>query len=57
MSNYQTIPVVEYAICDSDEDMHYAEDRNSFDRTDELLHKLRSENPDVEYTMYAEVDA
>lgn len=57
MSNYQSIPVIEYMISDTDEGMHHADNRNSFEQTDELLQKLRDDNPDVEYTMFAEIDA
>lgn len=57
MSKYHSIPVVEYMISDSDEGIHHADNRNSFEQTDELMQKLRADNPDVEYTMFAEIDA
>lgn len=57
MSIYQTVPVIEYLISDDDEGITYADDTTSFDKTDTLLQKLRLENPEITYTMYAEIDA
>lgn len=57
MSNYQTVPVIEYLISDDDEGINHAENTTSFEETDALLQKLRAENPDVTYTMFAEIDA
>jgi len=57
MSNYQTVPVVEYLISDDDEGITHADNTTSFDETDTLLQKLRLENPDITYTMFAEIDA
>lgn len=52
------LPVVSFVICDHDnEEMHEADNNRDFEETDALLNRLREENPDTNYTMYAEVDA
>ncbi len=54
--NYQTVPVITYLICDDDEGIIHADNTTSFDETDTLLQKLRLENRDITYTMFAEID-
>lgn len=56
MSNYQTVPVIEYLIGDDDEGITHADNTTSFDETVTLLQKLRLENPEGAYTMFAEID-
>ena len=52
-----TIPVVKYFIGDSDEGIHEADSPQDFDGSCALMERLREENPDIIYTLYAEVDA
>lgn len=56
-SNLRTIPVVKYFIGDDDEGLHEADNPQDFDESVALLERLRDENPDVLYTLCAEVDA
>ena len=51
------LPVKGFIVCDTDENVHEADDTTSFDQADDLLNKLRLENPDSVYSMYAEIDA
>lgn len=55
--HYRTVPVIEFCICDDDEGMHHADDRLSFEDTKKTLWELRIANPDIEYTLIAEIDA
>ena len=57
MSNFHTLPVISFGVSDDDEDHHQADNNCDFDETVKLLKKLRTENPDVLYMMYAEIDA
>lgn len=57
MSRFETVLVERYFIGDDDEGIHEADNPASFDDTDALLEKLRSENPTVNYTMCAAIDA
>ena len=52
-----TIPVVKYFIGDDDEGLHEADNPQGFEESAALLERLRAENPDVLYTLCAEVDA
>ncbi len=52
-----TIPVVRFFISDSDEGIHEAAWPQDFEASCALLEKLRSENPDISYTLCAEIDA
>jgi hypothetical protein len=54
---YYTLPIVKFLVCDDNEGTHEADNNRDFRETDALLNKLRGENPDVAYTLYAEVDA
>ncbi len=52
-----TVPVVRFIICDDDEGMHEPDNPVSFESADEMLRNLREQNPEVNYTMIAEIDA
>lgn len=56
-SNLRTIPVVKYFIGDREEWLHEADNPQDFDESVALLERLRDENPEVPYTLCAEVDA
>lgn len=57
MRNFVRVPVNGFMVCDDDENVHHADNTLSFADTNKLLQKLRTENPDIEYTMFAEIDA
>ena len=54
---FHSLPVVKFVICDDDEGTHEADNNRDFEESDALLNRLREENPDVAYTLYAEVEA
>ena len=54
---FHTLPVVKFVICDDDECTYEADNNRDFQESDALLNRLREENPDVLYTLYAEIDA
>lgn len=56
MSAVHILEVVSFGISDDDEGHHEADDSLDFIKTLVLLKKLRTENPDVVYAMYAEID-
>lgn len=56
-SKFLTLPVRSFCICDEDEGVHIPECRTSFEEAEKLLTKLREENPLVEYSLVAEIDA
>lgn len=49
--------LIEFVICDDDENVHKAEDSTSYQATLALLAELRSESPDVTFILYAKLDA
>ena len=56
-SNLRTIPVVKYFIGDGSEEPYEADNPQDFDESVALLERLRDENPEVLYTLCAEIDA
>ncbi len=56
-AKFHTIPVVEFFIGSEDEEIKRAANPQDFEETSALLNQLRSENPDTEYYMFAEIDA
>lgn len=56
-SAWETVLVSRYGISDEDEGLHEADNPRSFDETSALLEKLRAENPDLGFTMFALIDA
>lgn len=54
---FHTLPVVKFIVCDDDEETHEADNNRDFEESAALLNRLREENPDVLYTLYAEVEA
>lgn len=56
-SQYMNIPVTQFLISGDDETVHEADDPASFEQTDDLLNRLREENPNVTYSLLAEIDA
>lgn len=57
MLNYMNLPVKSFAVCSEDEDVLVADDPASFEQADELLNKMREENPDQVWNLIAEIDA
>ena len=51
------LEVVEFVICDDDENVHKAEDSTHCQDTLSLLSALRSADPDVQFTLYAKIQA
>ena len=51
-----TLYVKSYLVGDDDENIHVADNPQSFDNTVTLLLKLRAENRDTTFTMFAELD-
>lgn len=51
------LEVVEFVICDDDENVHKAEDPTHYQNTLTLLSALRSADPDVQFTLYAKIQA
>jgi hypothetical protein len=56
MSEWHTVLVSRFFVCDDDEGVHEADNPLSFEQTDALLTKLRDENPTVNYSLVAELD-
>lgn len=57
MSEFHTVLVSRYFVCDDDEGVHEPDNPLSFDEADALLNRLRDANPTVGYTLVAELDA
>lgn len=55
--NYYTVPIVRFFVEDEGGLNFEADDDSSFDETDDLLNRLRKQNPDENYRMVAIVDA
>ena len=53
---FSTLPVVKFIICDDDGKRHEADNNRDFEGTYALLNRLREENQEVLYTIYAVVD-
>jgi hypothetical protein len=51
------LEVVEFVICDDDENVHKAEDPTNYQNTLTLLSALRSADQDVQFTLYAKIQA
>ena len=51
------LEVVEFVICDDDENVHKAEDPTHYQNTLTLLSALRSADQDVQFTLYAKIQA
>ena len=51
------LEVVEFVICDDGENVHKAEDSTHYQDTLSLLSALRSADPDVQFTLYAKIQA
>jgi hypothetical protein len=51
------LEVVEFVICDDDENVHKAEDPTHYQNTLTLLSALRSADQDVQFTLYAKIKA
>lgn len=56
-SSWETLLVSRFGISDEDEMVHEADNPRSFDETSALLEKLRKDNPDVGFMMFAVLDA
>ena len=51
------LEVVEFVICDDDENVHKAEDPTHYQNTLTLLSELRSADQDMQFTLYAKIQA
>ena len=51
------LEVVEFVICDDGENVHKAEDSTHYQDTLSLLSALRSADQDVQFTLYAKIQA
>ena len=51
------LEVVEFVICDDDENVHKAEDPTNYQNTLTLLSALRGADQDVQFTLYAKIQA
>ena len=51
------LEVVEFVICDDDENVHKAEDPTHYQNTLTLLSALRSADQGVQFTLYAKIQA
>lgn len=54
---FHTLPVVRFVIGEDGERTHEADNNRDFEEADALLNHLRKNNPDVAYTLFAEVEA
>ena len=57
MSKYMTLSVTRFAVCSEEEDVEEASDPTSFEQADDLLIRLRNEQPDKAWSLVAEIDA
>jgi hypothetical protein len=58
MSEFFTLPVVQFLVCEEDEDWGiFHPDGRGFENAEKLLEKLRAEYPDASFTLVAEIDA
>ena len=54
---YFTVPIVRFFVEDEDGLNFEADDDTSFDESDELLSRLRTQSPDENYRLVAIIDA
>ena len=54
--NYMNLPIKSFAVCSEDEDVEQADDVTSFEQAEDLLNKLRNEQPDKAWSLVAEID-
>ena len=53
---FYTLPIVKFIICDEDEGTHEAFNNQDYDASLALMARLRKENPNLDYELYAEIE-